>query len=243
MHDYEQNCKNLYNDIDNAWPDKSTWYDYTRSKISDFLIQHLKRITTWEDKILNAGSGGTTYDIKGYYYHVDVANKRIENLKNSFVASIENMPFESETFDFVICVGSVINYCNAFSAISEISRVIKNEGIFVLEYERSCTGELLLKKGYNRKSCVQIYTYNNQSNHKLWLYSDKYIDSILEEFNFEIDKHSIEYFHCISAIVNRLKNNEEISGKYSIYDNKCPSIIKPKIAHNRIMLCRKSSLF
>lgn len=111
MHDYEQNCKNLYNSLDNVWPNKSTWYDYTRKKISNFLANKLKAITNEDNKILNAGSGGTTYDIKGNYYHVDVANKRIEDLKNSFVASVENMPFESETFDFVICVGSVINYC------------------------------------------------------------------------------------------------------------------------------------
>lgn len=239
MNDFEEKCRNLYNEIESAWPDKSMWYDYTRNKISNFIMTHLNGITTPESMILNAGSGGTTYPLDGNYYHVDIADKRLTGVNNSFVASIENMPFDSEMFDFVICVGSVINYCNALSAIAEFNRVIKNKGVLILEYERSNTGELFLKKEYGRKSCVQIYKYNNQSNHKLWLYSDKYINRILEEYEFEIDKTSIEYYHCISALVNRFKNDEEISGKYSIYDDKCPNVIKRKIAHNRIMLCIK----
>ena len=71
--------------------------------------------------MLNAGSGGSIYNgISGKFFHVDISDKFIKELPNSYVASIENLPFNTNFFDTAICVGSVINYCDALTALSEI---------------------------------------------------------------------------------------------------------------------------
>ncbi len=237
MKDYERETQKLYDEIEKIWPDDHSWYDYTHNRIIEF-INNNRNIFLKDDKILNAGSGGSIYQgIKGVFYHVDISDKFIKKLPNHFVASIENLPFENTFFDSVICVGSVVNYCNSLTAISEIYRVLKEHSYLILEYERSQTGELLFSKEYAKSVSQQIYRFNNQENHKLWLYSDRYIDNILENIGFKIIKS--EYYHVISALSNRFINNELKAGAFAKYDNCIPSFLQKQLAHNRILLAYK----
>lgn len=188
--------------------------------------------------VLNAGSGGAIYEnVSGIVYHLDISDKFIRSLPNHVVASIEEMPFNNGLFKAVICVGSVINYCNALNALSEISRVMDNNSFLILEYERSSTGELIFSKDYNKACTIQVYSYNKQSNHRLWLYSDKYIDSVLKSLGLEIIKNN--YYHTFSSICNRIIKKETLAGKLSKWDVIAFPIVKKLIAHNRIMLCYK----
>lgn len=126
IEEYEKETRLLYDQIDQIWPDNNKWYDYTHRRIIQFITDNQDIFNT-NSKILNAGSGGSIYkDLTGVFYHVDISDKFIKNLPNSYVASVERMPFDSAFFDASICVGSVINYCNALSAISEIYRVLKH---------------------------------------------------------------------------------------------------------------------
>ena len=231
----EKIVKELYNNVKSAWPENNAWYDYTQKRILNFISSNLS--ITSDMKILNAGSGGTTYNLKCDMYHVDLAENLIKKFPKYYVSSIEKMPFHDSFFDIAICVGSVINYNSAFEDILEISRVLSSSAILILEYERSLTGELLFKKGYGKGATMQIYNYNNQNNHKLWLYSDKYIDNILSLNNLIIEKS--EFFHCVSSIYNRVFHDENKAGKYAINDTKIPNNIAKYVAHNRIILCKK----
>lgn len=238
MKDYEKQTQEKYNQISNIWPDNNSWYNYTHYQIINYIEKNQK-IFKSDDNVLNAGSGGSTYNIKGTMFHVDLAINLIKNIPNSFVASIEKMPFPNSYFNSVICVGSVINYCNAMSAISEISRVMSKDSYLILEYERSLTGELFFKHGYGRNITQQTYDYNGQQDHHLWLYSDKYINQILEENGLVIIDSKL--FHSLSALKNRFVNNEIKSGYAAKYDKFIPYCLACKIAHNRIVLCYKSS--
>lgn len=236
MKDYEKATKKLYDEAEQIWPDNNSWYDYTHNRIISFINN--SNIFSSNSKILNAGSGGSVYEnIDGEFYHVDLSDKFIKNLPNNFVASIEDLPFENNFFDSAICVGSVVNYCNALTSISEIYRVLKNKSYFILEYERSNTGELLIKNGYGKATSLQIYQYNNQDNHKIWLYSDKYMNYILSCIGFKIVKS--EYYHVVSSFFNRFLNDEIKSGTFAQYDKYIPSFVKKLLAHNRILLCYK----
>lgn len=234
----EQIVKYLYNNVQSAWPQNNAWYDYTQKKIIDFISSNVK--DTNGKKVLNAGSGGTTYNLECDMYHVDLAEKLINKFPKHFVSSIEKMPFSNSFFDIAICVGSVINYNSAFEDILEISRVLSPSSILILEYERSLTGELLFKSGYGKGTTMQIYNYNNQNNHKLWLYSDKYIDNILLLNGLSIEK--CEFFHCVSSVCNRILNDENKAGKYAALDKKIPQKIAKYIAHNKILLCKKNNI-
>lgn len=200
----EKMIQALYNTAESAWPNDNAWYDYTRKKIIDFITSNVNN--TDNKKILNAGSGGSTYNLEGDMYHVDLAENLISKFPNHYVASIEKMPFKDSFFDIAICVGSVINYNSAFEDIFEISRVMLPLSVLVLEYERSYTGELLFKNNYGKGSTMQIYDYNGQSNHKLWLFSDKYINNILLSAGFVIEKE--EMFHCCNKFVQNMEINK-----------------------------------
>ena len=180
MKDYEKHTQEIYSKMNYIWPENNAWYEYTYSEILRFIYKHKTKFKK-QNKILNAGSGGTVYDIDGDMYHVDLATNLIKHLKNSYTSSIENMPFPDGFFDSCICVGSVINYCNAMSAISEISRVLCKNSYLIIEYERSLTGELFFKLGYGKNTIKQTYEFNGQQDHNLWLYSDNYINKILKE--------------------------------------------------------------
>lgn len=236
MKEYEEQAQSLYNKVKKVWPD-NCWYTYTHNMILDFIYKY-RSLFSSNSSIINAGSGDAVYDLKGTIYNVDLAENLLKNLENAVVASIENIPYEDDKFDSAICVGSVVNYCNVLTALEELSRVLKQKSIMILEYERSQTGELFFTKEYNQNSSLQIYDYNNQYGHKLWLYSDQYIDNILIECGFKIV--DCLYFHTFSAVANRFINNEVKAGKFAKMDKILLNTIKRKAAHNRIILCERS---
>lgn len=227
---------NLYNSIAEVWPENNAWYNYTHEQINKYILSK-KNLFSNEAKILNAGSGGSTYDLPGEIYHVDLSEKLISQLPKKFVCSIERMPFASEEFGSVICVGSVINYCDAYTALLEMSRVLKPNGLMILEYERTESGELFFSRDYGKNIVLRSYEYNGQSNHNLWLYSDPFINSILNQAGFEI--LNCQYYHALSSIWNNLTDDEKRSGKVAAADKFFPCILKKHCAHNRIMLCMK----
>lgn len=225
----------IYSSLECVWPQHNNWYDYTHQIIVQFTETELAPVLNRTSTILNAGSGGSTYNIPGIFYHVDIAENLIKNLPNHYVTSIENLPFTYDFFDSIICVGSVINYCAALECIAELSRTLKPGGYMVLEFERSNTAELWLNKNYGKKATMQNYEYLNHI-HTLWLYSEQYIRDILKKNDMKILK--IKRFHNLSAIINKLFQDEEMAGKYVKFD----SVFNPLskfMAHNMIMLCSK----
>lgn len=237
MKEYEKETQKLYNNIEQIWPENNAWYDYTHQTIVNFIYKNAF-IFKDNSNVLNAGSGGSVYpDINGNFFHVDITDKFISKLPNSFVASIEDLPFNNEFFDSTICVGSVLNYCNAFNALSEIYRVMKLNSYLILEYERSESGELIFHKDYNKSSTQQSYQYNNQDNHNIWLYSDKYINNILQTLGFKIIRN--KYYHIFSALFNQFIKDEIRSGEIAYLD--CFGIwpLSRLLAHNRILIAKK----
>ncbi len=227
--------KDIYSSMNSVWPENNRWYNYTHKVILDFINKYFAPQLSQESCYLNAGSGGTAYDIQGICHHVDIAENLICEFEKYTVASVENLPFEKDVFDAVICVGSVLNYCDAIRSIKEISRVMKKGGYLVLEFERSNTGELLFTSEYGKNITKQQYNYMGHI-HTLWLYSEKMISKILNDCGLLILKK--ERFHCISALVNRISHQEEQSGKFAHYD----IWFKPisyLLAHNTILLCKK----
>ena len=230
-----ESTHDIYSQMSHVWPENDRWYNYTHNYILSFIEKYLSPKLTHSSIYLNAGSGGSEYNLCGVCHHVDIAENLICKFEHFTVASIENMPFDSETFDAVICVGSVLNYCDAVASIREISRVMQPGGYLVLEFERSNTGELLLTSEYGRVSTKQQYDYMGHT-HTLWLYSEKMIEHLLDECGLSIEVR--KRYHCLSSLVNRITHKEESSGKYAKYDK----LIKPLsyfLAHNTICLCKK----
>lgn len=195
---HTEEIKNLYNSVKTTWPQQDEWHQHTRKMIESHLYSWLS--TTPNSTILNAGSGGTIYSIPGTVTHLDIAANLIQHLPNHVVGSVEDMPFADESFDVVICVGSVLNYVPLFPALFELFRVLKPGGLLLLEFERSNSAELWFTKDYGKNCTYKTYFYNGQE-HGLWLYSEKLIQGALETMGMVL-KNAYR-FHNVSSICNR----------------------------------------
>ena len=144
-----------YNSINEVWSREDHWHQWTKKSIKEFINKEFTSLTLPESYyVLNAGSAGYSYGLdEQNIIHIDIAEKKVNQLPNHVVGDIQNLPFANEQFDLVICVGSVINYCDPIPVLSEFSRAQKNGGYLMLEFENSKTWELLGKKTFNLQSC------------------------------------------------------------------------------------------
>ena len=143
---------------------------------------------------------------------MDIISEYVENEPNYIVGSLEDIPIEDNSVEFIICVGSVLNYCDAIRSINEIKRVLKKNGKALIEFERSNSAEFLLTKDYGSAVFLKKYNYNNQE-HLLWMYSEK----IYKKKYYCIMVLKIENtyrFHVLSSLIYKLGVSEKESSKY-----------------------------
>jgi len=229
--------KEFYNTVPNVWSG-DIWHSYSRKMIFDYISAHSHLLHN--TNILNVGSAGNSYNIKcKSMYHVDIANEKIKNVKNAFVANAEKLPFKNCIFDNILCVGSVLNYCDAMLAISEFSRVIKKHGNLILEFESSYGFEYINKEFYKKQACV-ITTEYIEKNHQQWLYSPNYIFKILREYGFKVIQ--VKHFHIIDGLLSKYINDKNAVTIAKTTDNIFNHIpYLKKHGNNIIVVCSKGS--
>jgi len=232
----QESIKNFYENVSEVWPKDNSWYSYLKTGIYKYIQKRCNSLNN--SFILNAGSGGNDYSIvSDNMYHVDIVENKIANLKNAVVANIEKLPFPDTMFDYVICVGSVINYCDAVASIAEMSRVTKKHGILILEFENSLSFEYFGRNEYGKSAEVVNTKYMDQS-HYLWVYSFDYIKNILKEFSFVIRNFSA--FHILSSLYLNKHNDEEDATRLAKFDCILGHIsFFKKHAGNLILYCEK----
>lgn len=226
----EDEVRFFYNTAKETWPTNDPWHIYTHNYLTQKVQQYLK-VFSAGTLILNAGAGDTRYESPATFYDVDIAEEKLINSSHPIVANIESLPFEDNYFDCVICVGSVLNYCDLYSSLSELIRVLAHKGSLLIEYERSQSAEFLFTHRYNSTIFPATYHYNGQ-NHKLWLYSDAYVINFLQQQHIQISQ--IDYFHGISSLISRFTKNEPQAAQLAAYDHKVPWLLK-YTAHNCII--------
>lgn len=212
-----KNLQRFYSNLENVWPDNDRWHIYTHLSISDFVKKHVENITDYKKlKILNCGSGGITYGLDCDMYHMDIVENKISAFPHWKVASAEKIPFEDNEFDIVICVGTVINYCNAADVVREISRVLRPEGRLYLEFETSGSAEYIFSHSYFRDKGIVKSRYFGEE-HIFWVYSFQYIRKLLHIYNIHITEK--RFMHIISPFVYRIIPSENFAGLFSIFDS------------------------
>ena len=230
--------RSLYNAVKETWPADDPWHTYTHNYITQRVQSYLNKIHS-EALVLNAGAGDTRYCTSATVYDVDIAENKLQNSLHPFVSNIESLPFVDSSFDCVVCVGSVLNYCDFYAALSQLIRVLKPGGTLCIEYERSQSAEFLLTKNYNINVFSKIYSYNGQQ-HRLWLYSDSYVLQYLKSQH--IDVVSRHYFHGVSSLVARFTKDEPRASKLAKYDHYFPWLLK-FTAHNCLLWGKKLQSF
>ncbi len=230
----EENTREAYNSGE-TWPSDDPWHTLTHQYVTA-LVQHFLAVSTSpESQILNAGAADTRYTCLGTVYDCDIAEKKLSTSQHPIHASITELPCQSSYFDFVICVGSVLNYCDAVKAISELSRVLRSGGSIILEFERSQSAEFLFTKQYGQDVFRKHYQYSKNT-HSLWLYSEAYIDKILNSYSLRIEKKL--RFHTVSSLIARFTKNEAAVAHLMRYDYWLHNL-SAFFAHNVIYVLRK----
>ena len=223
--------KKFYENAENVWSN-SYWYQYSYHFIWNYL--HFSPIIKC-NYVLNAGSAGNNYGLNCRMHHMDIAENKINHCTEYTVGSIETIPFSDNYFDGVICVGSVINYTDAISSISELIRVVNDNGIIILEFENSNSFEYLFTKDYKSDAAL-ISTDYLEKEQTQWIYSYNYIINIIKSFQ-NIEILDITGFHIFDSLFAR---KESIAKKFSKYDkflNK--SVLTKKHSGNIIITLKK----
>lgn len=234
----EKTARENYNKAE-PWPDEDVWHSYTYKILQEQVQNYIDKLKLKEtDIVLNAGCGKTTYKTCATIIYMDIIEEYISSFENHIVGSIEKIPLQDSSVDCVICVGSVINYVDIQKAMSEFSRILKPNGILILEFERSNSAEFLFTKNYAKTVFMQTYHYNNQT-HYLWMYDEKFVFQLAEFYNFNF-KNKYR-FHSLSSLLYRLGFSEERAAKYSKFDHWLQPISQ-FWAHNEIIIFGKNVL-
>jgi len=227
--------KKYYDEAEEIWPESDLWHTKTNKEINSFLKK-----TNWsaDSYVLNAGSGGSTYGLPYNFHHVDISSNHMEGLTNFTKANIEKLPFENDTFDNCICVGSVLNYCDAVPALTELSRVIKGGGEIILEFENSWGYRYKGTKTYGLSAGVATINFRN-IDHTQWVYTEKYIESLCTQYGLKLTQR--KRFHIISSLVLNKNNDESIASRYFWLDKLTSNVsFFSKHANNIIFKLKKS---
>ena len=138
--------RKFYERVEEIWPKEDLWHMHSYKELNAFLHNLCFSPNAY---ILNAGSGGNDYGLPHKMHRLDIAENKISNFENHTVGNIELMPFSGKKFTDIICVGSVINYSDAMTAIAELARVLIKKGRLVLEFESSGGYGYRGSKAYN----------------------------------------------------------------------------------------------
>jgi SAM-dependent methyltransferase len=228
-----------YDEIAAIWDDHDRWHKYTQYFIKQFIDDFWRRrIEGKEYTILNAGSGGNDYGLKGSQVHVDIAASRLRNTPNSLVSSIEEIPLDDNQFDLCLCVGSVINYCDAVKAVQEFGRLLKAKGLLMLEFENSRSFEFLLEPSFGQSAYIVETFYQNRVE-EIWVFSETYVKSLLEVNGFKII--ALKRFHIISPLVYRLTKNPNFSSAFAVLDGFARFVpCLRRFSSNIILVCERN---
>ena len=221
---------------DEPSPFDNLWYNIAEKRTHRKVQKWLKNKINANTLILNAGSGGTDYKIKtGTMVHLDIVDKSVNMYEQFLIASIDCIPCENDSFDVVICIGSVLNYADVILSIKELSRVLKPSGILILEFERSNSAEFIFTNKQNKNVILCDEKYGKQR-HKYWVYDEKFVCNILKNNGMKIKKKT--RFHILSALVLRFINSEDKAARFAFLDF-CFPFLSYYLANNVIFYLTK----
>lgn len=132
------NSKEGYNLYASLYDQKKTFLDSFESNTLGRLFQNFKGKKVLD---IGCGTGRSIGDLKKIGAEVvaaDISEEMLKRAKKKFsdietvLADICDLPFENESFDAVIAMFLIVHLRNLDEAFSEVYRVIKPGGVFIL---------------------------------------------------------------------------------------------------------------
>lgn len=232
LHEVRKN----YNRLDRIWAVDDPWHlrlsrRYDR-EIRGFLDEHNNK----DCVVLNIGSGDKAYKTNSFLVNIDISEKFLSRHCNPICASATAVPLAAEKSDAVICIGSVINYCDATAVISEISRTLRHNGKAFIEFESSESFEYYGGPHFGKISTIVDTKYANVIE-KIWIYKPSYIKELFSSSDMRI--LSVARIHILSSIIYRVLKNNKISSIFCAFDRFFTNTPLGKYAANVIFVCQK----
>lgn len=233
----QSEVRGIYNGRTEIWSRDDKWHSNTHRILNKYLADFMKDRREGE-LILNAGSASPPVELQGRnVVNLDIAEQLLPFDSLSTCGSVEMLPFKSETFDSLVCIGSVINYCNLICSVGELCRVLKSGGHLLVEIETSTSLEYIFKDMWNSSIDIAYVNYNN-SKEKIWLYSVKLV---LDTLRFHgVSTYSVSSFNILSSFACALGVHEYTASKMSKFDavaGKVPFL--KTTGSNLVVFCKK----
>lgn len=108
---------------------------------------------------------------------ISQAKKNLKSEVNLTVGDSENLPYDNNKFDIVICNASFHHYTNPERALTEIKRILKKDGVFIL-------GDPTGPFDWYLKVLNYFLKHSNSGDYKI--YSQKEITQLLYSSGFEV---------------------------------------------------------
>jgi SAM-dependent methyltransferase len=208
--------------------------------ISDFIAAEYKTAAGCSRQTcLNLGSGGESYGLpEDTILHVDLDSQRFSQTQIGLVADIQRLPSLGAQFDICLCVGSVLNHCDAAAVISGIRDALKPGGKLILEFESSTSLELLFSRHFNRSATV-ISTFYQDRTIRLWAYSERYVTDLLSNCGFAVIRKSSR--HHLSPFAYLVCRNSNLAARFHIFDAIARHVpLLSRCASHFIYACQKT---
>jgi len=215
------------------------WHRFTADRIRREVRSLWESLHLTKDSVvLNAGAGNNDLGLcPPSTIHLDLSACGIELLPNGIVGNVESIPLEAHAVDLILCVGSVINYCDAAAAISEFSRILKPGCHLVLEFDSSRSAELWRQPAFGR-SAVAAETFYRDRPETVWVYTPQYIVSLLSASGLTVLRRRA--IHIASPWALLLTNNPRMATRFANLDWALQHVpLVSRWASNHVLFCRK----
>lgn len=230
--------RSQYNSRPVIWAAEDLWHSHTHSCIHEAADRLTRPLTLSSKRILNLGSGGNSYGIASHcHVQLDLAERLLPRGGLSIVGNVEALPLASSSFDFILCVGAVLNYSDGVAAVSEIARVLSPGGMLLLEFESSKSGEYIGRAEFGKAGALVTTTFQSGPE-QLWLYNPSYIAGLLRAVGMQL-VHD-EGFHTFTALAFRIFQSETQAMNFARIDRlPLARWLLRGLACNRIFLAHK----
>ncbi|MDO8623137.1 MAG: class I SAM-dependent methyltransferase [archaeon] len=176
-------------------------------------------------KILDAGAGEGEFkelcEGKGYeYFGIDIEKR------SNFVqkADICNIPFESETFDAILCVDVLEHVLDDAKAVKELKRVLKTDGYLLVHVPNKHQKHILIEQpeeqddhvrhGYSPLDIKQLF-FDFRSCNYYPTFDEK--ESIAWDLHYFFRKNQNITFDQINSMINSIIDDEKWQNEWINY--------------------------
>ena len=225
-----------YDKMERIWAPDDSWHMHVSRRYDKEISGFLNGYSDKSQVLVNIGSGDKVYGTSSFLINIDLSEKFLGRQMNPICAVAGAIPLTSCISDAVICIGSVINYCDAIEALSEISRILKTNGKALLDFESSEGFEYYGTANFGKIATIVDTRFGN-SHDRIWLYKPSYIREIL--LSLGMRTLATTYIHALSSVIYRITGSERFSSGFCAFDSLVATTPLRKFAANIILVCQK----